>query len=231
MRAPYTGALPEACTENCDQDFTPYYKPDVNPTPYTRSELEQVTTTGMWPYTPTVKIYAHWPSGETTTCSGMLVQALTLVTAGQCVYTHQADLCPAGEESCWVDDLEAIPAYSNGEEPFSKSGYQSILTWTAWTEAENSAYDLAAVQLRYPIGAPLGWLGIGFNTDDSFFTNQSFNSTSYPLSAPFNGVKLWLNGRTLSTQPKRTFSISKAPVTADKLAQEFMARTGSFTAS
>ena len=185
--ASYTGALPEACTENCDQDFTPYYKPDVNPTPYTRSELEQVTTTGMWPYTPTVKIYAHWPSGETTTCSGMLVQALTLVTAGQCVYTHQTDLCPAGEESCWVDDLEAIPAYSNGEEPFGKSGYQTILTWTAWTEAENSTYDMAAVQLRYPIGAPLGWLGIGFNTDDSFFTNQSFNNTSYPLSTPFSG--------------------------------------------
>jgi V8-like Glu-specific endopeptidase len=117
----------------------------------------------------------------------MLVQALTLVTAGQCVYTHQADLCPVGEESCWVDDLEAIPAYADGEDPYGKSGYQTILTWTAWTEAENSAHDLAAVQLRYPIGAPLGWLGIGFTADDSFFLNNEFTSTSYPDSAPFNG--------------------------------------------
>jgi len=184
---PYPGALPEACTENCDQDSTPYYKPIVNPVPYTRSELTEAPSTGMWPYTPTVKIYSHWPSGEVTTCSGMLVQALTLVTAGQCVYTHQADLCPVGEESCWVDDLEAIPAYADGEDPYGKSGYQTILTWTAWTEAENSAYDLAAVQLRYPIGAPLGWLGIGFTADNSFFLNNEFTSTSYPDSAPFNG--------------------------------------------
>jgi V8-like Glu-specific endopeptidase len=149
--------------------------------------MEEVTTTGMWPYTPTVKLFSHWPSGEVTTCSGMLVQALTLVTAGQCVYTHQADLCPAGEDSCWVDDLETVPAYADGEDPFGKSGYETILTWTAWTEAENSAYDLAAVQLRYPIGASLGWLGVGFAADDSFFLNNDFSSTSYPLAAPFNG--------------------------------------------
>ncbi len=184
---PNTGFLPEVCTENCDQDSTPYYKPDVNPVPYTRSGLVEAPTTGMWPYTPTVKIYSQWPSGEVTTCSGMLVQALTLVTAGQCVYTHQADLCPVGEESCWVDDLEVIPAYADGEDPYGKSGYQTILTWTAWTEAENSAYDLAAVQLRYPIGASLGWLGVGFNTNDSYFLTNDFSSTSYPGSAPFNG--------------------------------------------
>ena len=184
---PYTGSLSETCTENCAQDSTPYYKPIVNPVPYIRSKVTEVSATGMWPYTPTVKIYSHWPSGEVTTCSGMLVQALTLVTAGQCVYTHQADLCQVGEESCWVDDLEAIPAYADGEDPYGKSGYQTILTWTAWTEAVNSEYNLAAVQLRYPIGAALGWLGVGFNADDSFFTNQSFSSTFYPLSAPFNG--------------------------------------------
>ena len=184
---PYTGFLPEPCTENCDQDSTPYSKPDVNPTPYVRSELEEITTTGMWPYTPTVKIFSHWPSGDITTCSGMLVQALTLVTAGQCVYTHQADLCPVGQDSCWVDDLEAIPSYADGEDRFGKSGYQTILTWTAWTEAENSEYDLAAVQLRYPLGASLGWLGVGFSTDDSYFLNNDFSTTSYPHATPFNG--------------------------------------------
>lgn len=207
---PDTDPLPAACTENCDQDSTPYYKPDVNPVPYSRSELVEAPTTGMWPYTPTVKIYSHWPSGEVTTCSGMLVQALTLITAGQCVYTHQADLCPAGEESCWVDDLEAIPAYADGEDPYGKSGYQKILTWTAWTEAENSAYDLAAVRLRYPIGFSLGWLGVGFTTDDSFFTNQTFFSTSYPLSAPFNGEAMAEWTGTLSEAETDTLHIEDA---------------------
>jgi len=111
----------------------------------------------MWPYTPTVKIFSYWPSGAVTACSGMLVDALTLVSAGQCVFTHQSNLCPVGEDSCWVDDIEAVPAYDDGTVPFGESGYRTILTWTAWTEAGNSDYDLAAVQLRYPIGR-LPWL-------------------------------------------------------------------------
>lgn len=184
---PYTSPLPGACTENCDQNSTDYHKPIDNPIPYAQSGLEEVTTPGMWPYTPTVKIFSHWPSGEVTPCSGMLVQALTLITAGQCVFTHQPDFCSAGDESCWVEDLEVIPAYADGQDPFGKSGYRTILTWTAWTEAENSAYDLAAVQLRYPIGASIGWLGIGFKTDDQYFLNNEFSSTSYPNAAPFHG--------------------------------------------
>ena len=209
---PYTGALPAACTENCDQDSTPYYKPAVNPVPYTRSVYSEVTTTGMWPYTGTLKIYSHWPSGETTPCSGMLVEAQTLLTAGQCVYTHQADLCAFGDESCWVEDLEVVPAYAEGEGPYGRSGYRTILTWTAWTEAENNAYDLAAVQLRYPIGAPLGWLGVGFNTDDSYLIDQSFTSTSYPLASPFNGETMAEWTGTFSTADTDLFHI---PETGD----------------
>lgn len=183
----YTAVLPTECVENCDQDSTDYYKPTANPTPSGRSGLEEVATPGMWPYTPTVKLFSHWPSGETTACSGMLVSALTLITSAQCVYTRQAELCKDGNPPCWVDDLEAIPAYDNGEAPYGESGYQTILTWTAWTENQNSAYDLAAVQLRHPIGAALGWLGVGFNAEDAYFPNNEFNSTSYPDAGPYNG--------------------------------------------
>lgn len=186
----YPGPLPGPCVENCDQDSTPYYKPVENPVPSLRSGLEEIATPGMWPYTPTVKIFSYWPSGAVTACSGMLVDALTLVSAGQCVFTHQSNLCPVGEDSCWVDDIEAVPAYDDGTVPFGESGYRTILTWTAWTEAGNSDYDLAAVQLRYPIGAYLGWLGIGFTTDDAFFLSNEFSSTSYPETSPYNGENM-----------------------------------------
>lgn len=189
---PYTDPVPLPCdpedeNAHCDQDATPYYKPNVNPTPSGRSDLEEVTTPGMWPYTPTVKIISHWPSGETTACSGMLVDAKVVLTAAQCVYTHQPEHCTGEDAACWVDDLEAIPAYDNGEAPYGESSYETILTWTAWIEGQNSVYDLAAVQLRYPIGASLGWLGIGFNTNDAYFNTDTFSSTSYPEAAPYNG--------------------------------------------
>lgn len=182
--------LPAPCEgENCDADSTPCYKPFSVESTSTgdRSGLVEVTDPDMWPFSPTVKLFSHWPSGLTSTCTGMMVEAKVVLTAAHCVYSHLPENCPAGEPACWVEDVEAIPAYQDGSEPYGKSGYQTILTWTDWTDSQNVDFDLAAIQLRYPIGATIGWLGVGFNTDDGYFTNNSFSSTSYPEESPYDG--------------------------------------------
>ena len=186
--------LPAPCTgENCEADSIPYYKPytAASTAAVGRSSLVEVTTPGMWPFSPTVKIYSHWPSGTTTTCSGMMVEAKFVLTAAHCVYSHLPANCLPGDSSCWVDDIEVVPAFQVGAQPFGESGYQTILTWTDWTVSQDSDFDLAAVQLRYPIGASIGWLGVGFNNDDSFFTNNVFTSTFYPELAPYDGEKMY----------------------------------------
>ena len=178
---PDTQPLPAPCSgEDCDLDSTDHYKPF---TPF-------ITTTSnpsLWPYAATVKILSHWPSGATSTCSGTLVDTKFVITAAHCIYTFAPENCNEGDSSCWVDDLEALPVYQNGEAPAGRSGYESILTWTDWTESQMPEYDLAAIKLRYPLGAQVGWLGAGFNADDAFFTGNTFALAGYPDTSPYNG--------------------------------------------
>jgi V8-like Glu-specific endopeptidase len=163
----------------------PNIPPDINP--------------ALWPNAAAVKILSHWPSGAINTCSGTLVEAKFVLTAAHCTYTHSAERCAEGDFSCWADDVEVIPAYQEGEAPAGRSGYESILTWTDWTESAAPAYDLAAIKLRYPLGAEVGWLGLGFVADDEFYLNNSFALTGYPTSAPHYGETMSFRSGTVSS--------------------------------
>jgi V8-like Glu-specific endopeptidase len=180
--------------ENCDADSTAFYKPYSvgSLSSESRSDLIEVTSPQMWPFSPTVKIFSHWPAGTTTTCSGMMVEAKYVLTAAHCIYSHAPENCLEGESACWVDDIEAIPSYQDGDQPFGESGYQTILTWKDWTISQDTNFDLAAIQLRYPIGASIGWLGVGFNNDDSYFTNNVLSSSSYPEDPPYDGERMYV---------------------------------------
>jgi len=183
---PVTQPLPAPCSgEDCNSGSTDYYKPftsfisSTNPSP--------MDNPSIWPYAATVKLQAHWPSGATSTCSGTLVDAKYVLTSAHCIYTFTPEYCASGDSSCWVEDVEALPAYQDGEAPAGRSGYETILTWTDWTDNQMAEYDLAVIKLRYPLGVQVGWLGVGFFANDAFFTNSNFASAGYPKSAPFNG--------------------------------------------
>ncbi|MBG0787383.1 MAG: trypsin-like serine protease, partial [Anaerolineaceae bacterium] len=187
---PVTHPHPAPCSgADCDFGATAYYKP-FTPFITSTSNPSPVDNPSLWPYAATVKIISHWPSGETSTCSGTLVDAKYVLTAAHCIYTFIPENCYPGDSACWVDDLEALPAYQDGEAPAGRSGYETILTWTDWTDNQLAEYDLAAIKLRYPLGAQVGWLGAGFYADNAFFTNNTFAIAGYPESAPYNGADM-----------------------------------------
>lgn len=188
--SPVTHPHPAPCSgADCDFGLTAYYKP-FTPFITNTSNPSPVDNPSLWPYAATVKIVSHWPSGASSTCSGTLVDAKYVLTAAHCVFTFLPENCEAGDSSCWVNDLEALPAYQDGEAPAGRSGYETILTWTDWTDSQLAEYDLAAIKLRYPLGAQVGWLGAGFYADDTFFTNNTFAIAGYPESAPYNGADM-----------------------------------------
>ncbi len=131
-----------------------------------------------WPSSTTVKVIATWPSADTTECSGVLVAESTILTAGHCVFTHNAAVCE-GAGSCWAADLQIFTDYETQDQ--EESGYTSILTWTAWTQNRDFNYDLAGVRLAQPFGNAVGWLGFGYNKDtqNEFYPGKTFEHASY----------------------------------------------------
>lgn len=128
-----------------------------------------------WPASPAVKIETTWPSGQKINCSGVLVDQATVLTAAHCIHTQSTELCK-GESSCWPLDLQ-ISAYQDSNELLS--GFTEVLTWTAWTENRDFDYDLAGIKLDTPLGSQVGWVGFGYNNDNQFFSNKTFELTGY----------------------------------------------------
>ncbi|MBL4657155.1 MAG: T9SS type A sorting domain-containing protein [Flavobacteriales bacterium] len=70
--------------------------------------------------------------------------------------------------------------------------YYLFNTWyDGWSD------DIAIIQLRESIGQQIGWMGIAFSSDTSYFSGKVFHKLSYPaVTNPFDSTKIY-NGDTL----------------------------------
>ena len=216
---------PYPVCKTCIADATDYQKPYESPgsnlnedpdTNLTRSEITQ--NPDMWPNAPTVRITAVWPSGDTSACSGMLVEKAHVLTAAHCIFTHTPDLC-LGKEACWVEDLQIYSNINPGDD--QPTSFSKILAWTSWTENRDFDGDIAAVALTSPIGEETGWLGFGYHNDplDTFFPAANLEYTSYPTQSPFDG-------ETMSTWMGQFTTISELKFYSTGLSQEGQSGAG-----
>lgn len=154
--------------------------------------LSAVSTPGDWPWTPIVKLHTTWPSGIISTCSGVLVHPFHIMTAGHCIYTHRANRCIAPDTSCWAGDIKIMSGYDNGDYNLvSGRTATGILAWTSWTVDKNYDHDIAAVELRYPMGGGTGYYGYGYNNNDAYYTDNTFTSTGFPADSPYDGETMY----------------------------------------
>lgn len=115
-------------------------------------------------------------------CSGAMVGANLVITAGHCV--------DSSTDPSYATAITVVPAYNLGSSPF---GYAEMTQWysfTQWMNNGNWDYDIAMIELNQPMGNTVGWLGWGYNMDNSFFTNQanSFHSFGYPAQDDFGNT-------------------------------------------
>ncbi|MCB9357755.1 MAG: trypsin-like peptidase domain-containing protein [Calditrichaeota bacterium] len=114
--------------------------------------------------------------------SGVLIDGQHVLTAGHCVYNIDLDE--------WVDMIEVIPAYDEGVRPYGTAYSSGFLAWTGWTVAHSWDWDLAVVKLNRPVGAITGWFPTTYTTNDTFYRENTFHSTGYPVTSPFYGTRL-----------------------------------------
>jgi hypothetical protein len=110
--------------------------------------------------------------------TGILIDPYHVLTAGHAIEFHP-----------YFKTVAFIPGYENSNYPYNYAYAEYFYLLSDYSQG--SPRDYAIVKLDRPIGALSGWNGFGYNNDNSFFLNRTFNNPSYPSVAPFNGKNLF----------------------------------------
>lgn len=92
-------------------------------------------------------------SGNSYWCTGTLIDADTVLTAGHCVHDGLT-----GADG-WSTSVKFTPGAEGNRAPFGSCRSRELLTLPGWYEQGREYQDLALVQLDCPIGDTVGWYG------------------------------------------------------------------------
>jgi glutamyl endopeptidase len=112
-------------------------------------------------------------------CTGWMISADTLLTAGHCVYT-------GGSGGSWYTGLEFTPASDGGTAPYGTCQPAALWSLNGWVNDANTQYDAGIVKLDCTLGDTVGWYGMWWQT--ASLNNLSTTVLGYPGDKP---ATLW----------------------------------------
>lgn len=123
-------------------------------------------------------------------CSGIMVGPDMVLTAAHCLKQFQGG---------WHGDSILIaPAYDNGNFHPTLPTSTGIKYYMLQKSFNNFIQqDLALIQLRDPIGLQIGWIGMAYQEDLSYFDQKVFHKLSYPSSVDHTDTSKVYQGDTL----------------------------------
>lgn len=158
----------------------------------------RVTNTTIYPWRAICALKIKAADGRNFIGTGWLVSPRTVITAGHCVYMHDA--------GGWARSIEVIPGLNDASRPYGRHVGTALRSVTGWTQSKNRDHDYGAIILppgNRP-GAQTGTFGFAVR-DDAFLRNAMLNLSGYP-SDKAGGNQQWFHAQ-------RTKSVSSRVIT------------------
>ncbi len=125
--------------------------------------------------------------------TGALIGPRTVVTAGHCVFLHDA--------GGWPKSITVTPGRNDNERPFGQAKAVQLHTVKGWKVGKNREYDYGAITLGPGIKmSPPSAFGFAA-LSDSAIQGKKLNTAGYPGDKPAG--TMWYNGRMVkAVQPR-----------------------------
>lgn len=128
-------------------------------------------TSTSFPWSAQVRLF-YAQTGGNFVCSGTMVDAQTVMTAGHCVHE--------GSGGNWSTGMTVSPSWDGDDDAYGSSNGIHLHSYTGWTDNGDFDHDMGYIHLDRPIGFLTSWLGYGYNTSNSFYTSTTFHHAAYP---------------------------------------------------
>ena len=133
-----------------------------------------------YPVRAAVKLFRVIDDSLDSYCSGMMVAPDVVLTDCHCLGTYYYEGVYY-DSIVFFESIWAFPAFDNSSPHPVYGGSRAVEYITFQSNLEQSwRKDIALIRLKDPLGEQTGWVGIGFNNDDTFFEETLFHEFSYP---------------------------------------------------
>ena len=146
----------------------------------------QITNTTVYPYRAIAKITSSIGG-----CTGWLINANTVVTAGHCLYNGS-----------WATNVVVYPGRNGTSSPYGSCGYTRLYSVSGWTSSRSPEYDYGAIKLNCSIGNTTGWFG--YRWQSASLTGQPSYISGYPGDKP-SGTQWRSDDSVRITETRRLF--------------------------
>jgi glutamyl endopeptidase len=133
----------------------------------------RVQNTTLFPWRAICALRIRARNGQNFIGTGWLVSPRTVITAGHCVFLHDA--------GGWAQSITVIPGMNGAARPFGSHTGTALRSVTGWTQGRNREFDYGAIILppgNRP-GAQTGAFGFAAR-DDAFLRAAALNLSGYP---------------------------------------------------
>jgi V8-like Glu-specific endopeptidase len=160
-----------------------------------------VNNTTVQPVRAITKLFMTFPNGQTYSCSGAMVAAKYVLTAGHCVHSKN--------DGGWATRVEVIPGMNDSHKPYGSAFATNLRSYSGWMNNQDSNADMALITLDREIGNTTGWFNYA-----SLSTVNGVKAViaGYPADLN-NGLKLYTDSGKIrrSTATRLTYPMDTAP--------------------
>ncbi len=159
-----------------------------------------------YPFTSIGRVWTLWSNGSETSASGAVFGQRHVITAGNAVYdasrggwASQVYFSPGQDGNALFDPIYATSFRRSDEQIYGEARAESMTTFNGWINDTNAEFNMGFLELDRNIGTYTGWMGWGYNNNDSFFQGSIANHAGYPGDRSPGEYDQWFDSGVISS--------------------------------